>query len=443
MNELNLSIVSEEVEKAFESDGLKGQLAARFTATLFSDMGEYAREDVSADRLAQLALNAFTFYRQRDAGQRKLRLYEFDDGGAAGPVTIIEATNDDMPFLLSSMLAELNSRGLTARFVSHPIFRVHRNDSGELTGLVASHSAPVNAGHAESFVHIHIDPLTTEAQRSELHERLNAIIEDVRISVADWMPMVSRLREVIDSFTTMPPPVAVDELAESIQFLKWLADGHFTFLGVRQYDFSMKGSEPVLKMDPESGLGLLRDPDRRVLRRTGSDEEMSPIAKEFFSTPDLLIITKANFLSPVQRRVHVDSIGIKLYSPEGNLSGELRLVGLFSASAYNDSSKRIPFLRHKVDQVFRNLRYGPTSYSGRVLTNILETFPRDELFQVGSDLLTEFADRLVRLELMPRTRVLFRRDEFGRFTSVLVYVMRERFTTKLRSEIIADRKSVV
>ncbi|NJM33613.1 MAG: NAD-glutamate dehydrogenase [Rhodomicrobium sp.] len=123
--------------------------------------------------------------------------------------------------------------------------------------------------------------------------------------------------------------------------------------------------------------------------------------------------------------------------PEGALTGELRLAGLFSAAAYNQSSKDIPFLRHKAEQVFQRLGYGPNSYSGRVLTNVLETFPRDELFQISNAQLTEIAEALVRLELMPRTRVFIRRDEFGRFASILVYVMRERFTTEVRQKIIA------
>ena len=149
--------------------------------------------------------------------------------------------------------------------------------------------------------------------------------------------------------------------------------------------FSLSAEGQRLEPKPETGLGLLRDPDLHVLRRAGSTTEMSPIAREFFTAPAPLIIAKANFLSPIQRRVHVDSIGIKLYSESGTLTGELRLVGLFSASAYNESPRRIPFLRHKVEQVFRRSGSGPSSYSGRVLTNVLETFPRDELFQISTD----------------------------------------------------------
>jgi glutamate dehydrogenase len=345
MSQLKISAVSQEVEKAASADGTNGQLASAFTAALFSMPGEAQQDLFPKEKLTQLAISAFSFFQKRAPEERKLRVYDYDDGGAGGPITVIEAVNDDMPFLLSSVLVELNDRGFSARYVAHPIFRVHRDADGELTGLVAAHSAPTNAGHAESFFHIHIDPLESDRERAGLLEGLETIFEQVRIVVSDWMPMVSRLREDIDTYENLPPPVAVDELAESIQFMKWHAEGHLTILGVREYVFSMDGAEPQLDMKPETGLGLLRSPDMHVLRRTGSHQEMSPIAQEFFAAPDLLIIAKANFLSPVQRRVHTDSIGIKLYSSEGELTGELRFVGLFSASAYNESSRRIPLLK--------------------------------------------------------------------------------------------------
>ena len=436
MDELNIPAISEEVEKAVAAGSADGRLAADFAAALFSHTDRGGEETLPPERLARVAVNAFSFFRERPAKGRKLRAYDFDDDSESGPVTVIEAVNDDMPFLLSSVLGELLDRGLAVRFVAHPIFRVQRDKGGVLTAVVQTDKAAGIASRAESFLHIQIDPLANEAARADLLKRLETIFNEVRVVVADWMPMVSRLREIIDAYVTLPPPVAVDELAESIQFLKWLADGHLTFLGAREYEFTLIGDQPHLQVKPGAGLGLLRDDDLHVLRRTGSDVEMSPIAQEFFSTPALLIVTKANFLSPVHRHVHADSIGIKIYSPEGALTGELRIAGLFSASAYNESPQRIPFLRHKVDQVFKRSGYGPNSYSGRVLANILETFPRDELFQISTDQLVDITDAIVRLELMPRTRVFVRRDEFGRFASVLVYMMRERYTTEVRQKIV-------
>jgi len=436
MNELNVAAISDEVRKAVAAqDGADGSLAAAFAALLFSRTDNAGTGAPVPERLAKLALSAYDFYKERGDGSVKLRAYDFGDP-ALGSVTIIESINDDMPFLLSSMLAEIIDRGYSVRFVAHPIIRARRDAQNQLIELGGTERLPGGGGRAESFVHIEIDPIDSETERQDLLRRLGEILDEVRIAVTDWMPMVARLREAIESYEAAPPPIAVDELVESIQFLKWLADGHFTFLGVREYDFLLSDEGQRLEPKPETGLGLLRDPDLHVLRRAGSTTEMSPIAREFFTAPAPLIIAKANFLSPIQRRVHVDSIGIKLYSENGTLKGELRLVGLFSASAYNESPRRIPFLRHKVEQVFRRSGSGASSYSGRVLTNVLETFPRDELFQISAEQLAAVTDAIVRLELMPRTRVFVRRDEFGRFASVLLYILRERYTTEVRQKIV-------
>ncbi len=435
MNELNVAAISEQVQKAVAAEGPDGRLAAEFTAALFSHAGS-GGDFYPPDKLARLAVNAYAFLKARPDKAHKLRAYDFDNDAVLGPVTVIEAVNDDMPFLLSSLLAEIIDRGLTVHFVAHPIFTVERDGHGVLTQLSAANGAD-GAGHVESFLHVEIDPIGNEAELADLLRRLDEILAEVRIVVADRTAMVARLQRTIDAYGASPPPIAVDELTESLQFLRWLADGHFIFLGLREYDFSMTADGPHLEIKPNSGRGLLRNPAMHVLRRTGSATEMSPIARELFSAPALLLIAKGNFLSPVQRRVHVDSIGIKLYSEDGVLTGELRLVGLFSASAYNESLGHVPFLRHKVEQVFRRLGNGPNSYSGRVLTNILETFPRDELFQISVDQLAEMSDAILRLELMPQTRVFVRRDEFGRFASVLIYVLRERFTTGVRQKIVA------
>jgi glutamate dehydrogenase len=203
---------------------------------------------------------------------------------------------------------------------------------------------------------------------------------------------------------------------------------------MRVYDFIRGGSERRLEPRPGTDLGVLRDPEVSVLRQGGS-REMSPELEQYFTAPAPLIIAKANFRSPVHRRMPVDSIGVKLYTPEGVLTGELRVVGLFASRAYTESIERIPFVRHKVDQVFRRSGNLPNSYSGRVLRNVLETFPRDELFQMSTDQLAAVAGEIVQLELMPRTRVFVRRDEFGRFASVLVYMLRERFTTEVSQKL--------
>src|SRR5206468_3503094 len=130
------------------------------------------------------------------------------------------------------------------------------------------------------------------------------------------------------------------------------------------------------------GLGILSNPDLRVLRRGRELVTTTPEIRDFLMRPEPLIVTKASLRSRVHRRVYMDYVGIKRYGAKGQLAGELRLVGLFTSTAYTQSVRRIPYLRRKVAQVLASAGYGPTSFSGKALVNILEWYPRDDLFQI-------------------------------------------------------------
>ncbi len=179
------------------------------------------------------------------------------------------------------------------------------------------------------------------------------------------------------------------------------------------------------------GLGLLRNETVSVLRQ-GPDDGFTPQGRAFFLNSPPVIVMKANSKSAVHRRIHMDTIGIKLYSPEGNIVGGVLIAGLFTATAYNLSARNIPLLRQKVAKVLRSSGYPPESHSGRALVNVLETFPRDELFQISADQLVRISEEVLKIDLTPRPRVFVRRDEFRRFVSVFVYAPRERYNTQVR-----------
>src|SRR5690606_32465522 len=239
-----------------------------------------------------------------------------------------------------------------------------------------------------------------------LKDRLENVMSDVRQAVADWPKMRERLAAAIATYRDTPPPFAVDELAEAAQFLEWIAADNFTFLGMREYFFEGGAATGELSHKEGSALGLLADPDVRVLRRGSEFVVMTPEIREFMMRPEPLIIAKANVKSRVHRRVHMDYIGIKLFDEAGALTGELRVVGLFTATAYTRSTRLIPYLRRKVDYVLTRAGYDPESHSGRALMNVLENYPRDELFQIERELLYDFALAILQLEERPRIRVL-------------------------------------
>ena len=195
--------------------------------------------------------------------------------------------------------------------------------------------------------------------------------------------------------------------------------------------------EDALEPAFETGLGLLRSRDMRLLQRWNQPLTITPEIRAFLEEPKLLIVTKATVRSRVHRRVHLDYIGVKRFDRAGKLVGEHRFCGLFTSTAYTRPARTIPYLRRKADSIIRRAGFDPSSHSGKALVNVLETYPRDELFQIDEDTLYQFALAILQLDERPRVRVLPRRDRFDRFVSVLVYVPRDRYDGSIRA---ADRQ---
>ena len=397
-------------------------LAGLFGLAVPDDLARYGAEE-----LAAIAERSWSFLAERHRGLAKIR---FEGAPALRGVYVLEILNDDMPFLVDSVAAELNQRGLDIRLFVHPVFAVERNVAG---GLVAFNGASTTGGPCESFIHLHIEGVDDAAQRLEIVRALEVILADVRAAVQDWQPMLARIRAIIAELRDNPPPLPVDEIAEAIQFLEWIADDNFTLLGARDFILNDKGDvlEPVF----ETGLGLLRSRDTPSLQRWNEPVAMTPEIRTFLEEPTLLIVTKSTVRSPVHRRVQLDYLGIKRFDPAGRLVGEYRFCGLFTSTAYTRSARTIPYLRRKTESVIRRAGFDPSSHTGKALVNVLETYPRDELFQLDEDTLYHFALAVLQLDERPRVRVLPRHDRFGRFVSVLTFIPRDRYGGQIRAAI--------
>ncbi|MBL8587799.1 MAG: NAD-glutamate dehydrogenase [Methylobacteriaceae bacterium] len=412
-----------------------------FADALFGRTAQEDRAQLRPESLAALARAAWAHLAApRAPGRGRIRLVDpaNEDPGLAA-ATILEVVNDDMPFLLDSTLAELGEHGLDLRLVAHPILAVRRDAEGRLQSARPPQDDP--EAPRESLIHIHVGRIVDAARRARLVEGLDKVYADARVAVADWRAMRERVAQAAAAYKSDPPPLPVDEIAEAVQFLEWLAADNFTFLGLREYRFAESqlkaaaAARAPLDAIGGPGLGILRDPEVKVLRRGAELVTVTPEVMEFLREPHALIIAKANVRSRVHRRAHMDYVGVKLFSKSGALQGELRLVGLFTATAYTRSTQTIPYIRHKVSRVVRQAGFDPASHSGKVLANVLESYPRDELFQVDAATLADFARQTVLLYERPRLRVLARVDRFDRFVSVLCYVPRDRYDTRVRQRV--------
>jgi glutamate dehydrogenase len=415
------------------SERVPGELAARFAEELFArvDAGELEAYDPAS--LALLAAGAFESFRIRPPGKPKVVLWERTLKGM--DFLAIDIVNNDMPFLLDSVVSELRGRGLVPELVAHPIFEVSRDRGGELTALHGG-PAPADGAPRESFIHLQIRKTGPLPPSGEITDAILRVLADVNTVVSDFEAMTGRLERAIAEFEANPPPAAPEVNAEAMAFLRWLNANNFTFLGTREYAYTGSRVAGQLEAIPDSGLGLLRDESMLLLRHGLSQPEFTPQIRSYFLSSPPVIVAKGNGISTVHRRRHCDIIGIKLYGKGGKIAGHLRIAGLFAASAYNLSVLNIPLLRHKAAIVLRGSGYAAGGHSERALLNALETFPRDELFQIPVEQLARIAGEIVKTDLTPRPRVFVRRDEFERFISAFVYVPRERYDTGVRVAIV-------
>ncbi len=405
-------------------------VASDFVSCLFERAAPEDLNRYDGREIAALAESAWSFLAQRSPGAPKLRIAS-PPGGASEllrQTSVIEIVNDDMPFLLDSVMGELTAQGVEARLVVHPVFTVTRDPSGRLTAFRGLRPSAKGASR-ESFIHIHLDRVD-EAQRAQLIAALEAVLADVRLGVQDWRAITARVGEIAAELKVNPPPLPKEEIEEAAAFLEWLVSDHFTFLGARDYVFTDK--EDGLAPMNETGLGLLRSPDRRVLRTGSQLVVVTPELRAFLMEPKLLIVTKSAVRSRVHRRAHMDYIGIKRFDAGGKLVGEFRIVGLFTSTVYTRPTRSIPYLRRKVEAVVRRAGFDPDGHSGKALANVLDTYSRDELFQIDEDTLYQFAMMILQLDERPRVRVLSRPDRFDRFVSVFVFVPRDRYNSSVR-----------
>ena len=407
---------------AARSDVPAGFVAQLYRRAVPEDVVHYGAAD-----LARLAERAWDFLSERAAGTSKIRCatLPLGDSGERKATTVIEIVNDDMPFLVDSVMGELSERRLPVRLVAHPVFDVERDDDK----LAAFGRA--DAGTRESFIHIHIEPVADDNLCADLTAALATVLGEVRLAVTDWRAMRARVQNIVTELKGNPPPLPVEEIAEAIQFLQWLLDDNFTFLGLRDYAFDGKALEP----DHESSLGIMGARELSVRRRGNELKEFTTEIMAFMKEKRPLINDKANNHARVHRRVYLDYIGVKRFDGAGRLVGEQRIIGLFTSTAYTRTAHSIPYLRRKIAAIEQRAGFSASSHSGKALANVLENYPRDELFQADEDTLYRFALAILQLDEHPRVRVLARRDRFDRFVSVLVYVPRERYDSSTRIRI--------
>ncbi|MFC6151530.1 MULTISPECIES: NAD-glutamate dehydrogenase [Mumia] len=431
----------------------EGELPAEVTEVLVTSYYQHVpsdeREERLPDALRGAVLSHAELARERRPGETLLRAWEpaeETDGWSAGGHLVLQVVTDDRAFLVDSTVAYLATAGFGVDWLVHPQLDVERDGDGRLVSAqlagLAGGTTPGAGGAStvrESWMYLEIDRSDRNDAAEVIVDGVRRVLHDVGLVNDDWGPMRSRAHEIVAELRSDPPVgIGADEAGEAAQLLAWLADDNFTFVGFREYDLEGEVGDERLRPVKGSGLGILRHerPESATLNR------LPKSSRERAREKTVLVITKANSRSTVHRSSYLDYIGIKTFDAAGNVVGERRFLGLLASSAYTGSITRIPILDRKVAQLVSTLGYDADSHAAKEILDLLETYPRDELFQIPVAGLSEIAEALIHLQERRHVQLFVRRDPYERFLSCLVYLPRDLYTTAVRLKVesmIAER----
>ncbi|MEN0071000.1 MAG: NAD-glutamate dehydrogenase domain-containing protein, partial [Propionicimonas sp.] len=405
-------------------DGIDHTTFATFWYRYLDHVGDEELLGFPPEALARLIASHLEFGRVRAPGEHLLRVLtpRLDrDGWDVGGSTVVQLVTADRPFLVDSLTMELARQGWSLRRLFHPQLSIRRDDAGAFQALGTGTEKAI----PESWVSMEVFPplgVSAGEVTPALLDGLHQALEDVSVAVADWRAMLGEVRSAIAELGATPQPVDAIAVESATELLRWLAEGHFVFLGYRAYRYDADGCHPV----PGTGLGILRG---------DTDPPDAFHAIPVPDRPEVLVVTKDPRRSRVHRNGYLDYLGVRLHDAEGRPVGERRFLGLLASSAYAESVHHIPVLAAKAGRILARSGFEANSYGGHAVRQVINTYPRDELFQADVDDLVPVVTALAALRERRAVRAFVRRDRYGRFVTAQVYLPRDRYNTAVRERI--------
>lgn len=431
---IDLDAIHEQLQQSLS--GPKLREAKVFSEIVVGRLPGDELEVLSAKTWAALCSNLLRFFRDRPRGQPQVRVYNptADENGYECPYTVLEIINDDMPFLVDTVSMAVAQHGGLVFLTLHPVVPVARDPGGHVLSFGGDEQG------RESVIHFQIERQAEPEVLQELQTNILKALTDVKSCVSDFLPMRDRLARIADELKTRDLPHSRAYVDECVAYLHWLADNHFTFLGAREYITDETAKDPLLRAIQGSGMGILRTDESKLPPRS-----LSTLAARELKAgelPELVILSRTNARSTIHRPGYMDYVGVLSFDEQGRPNGEQRFLGLYTSNAYTNHIQDIPLVRSKTEQVLDRSGLSRSGHGGKALLHVLETLPRDELFQATAVELHDTAMGIFHLQERQRTRLFIRRDRYGRFLSCLVFVPRDRMSAENRQRIEALLKRV-
>jgi glutamate dehydrogenase len=404
-------------------------LLCHFAREFFSRLPRPVAQRRTLEELSALVVAAFRFLERSRPDQVNVEVVNPEDEGWSAPFTVVRVVLGDRPFIVDSIREYLAVENLTVHRFIHPVLLVERDEEGRVV--------EVGEGSAEALVHCEISRIPETERRGEIRSELSARLADVVAATDDFDRMTAALEETLASVQEDERrfPERAAEMHEVGDFLRWLADGNFVFLGFRVYDVTHSDEGAAVKVERGSGLGILRKEDESAWAGGVSLDRVPRELRRLVIGGPMLLISKTNAESTVHRRARMDYIGVKKLDGTGEVVGERRFLGLFTSKAYQEPADTIPILRDKLDAILRDSGAQPGSHDYKEIITIFNTMPKEELFRTPVQELEPEVQTVLSLLFSDRVHVTLRSDPLGRGVSLMVILPRGRFSGDVRQRI--------
>lgn len=411
----------------------KAPLVQKFARILFKNISPADLQGRSDSDLYGATLSLWQRFSHYDSAQPFINVFnpKITKHGWQSEHTIVELIIQDMPFLVDSVRIALNRLGITAHLLLHSPIAISRDAEHHLNNVNAEPISGSDNSAKETVFLIEIDHQETSEQIAYLTDELRSVLSEVLLVVNDWELMQQRLLEAKQTVVTSPFAFAETTQQSTLQFIDWLADHHFTLMGYRYYEVNAVDGDHLWHPVNDSSLGIMKNSIRNRDRRISNLP--SSARKETLSQKPLLL-TKTSSLARVHRPAYIDYIGVKAFNDKGEVIGEHRFLGLYSASLYNSSVMHIPILSQKIEDICIAADVEMGTHAHKAIVNILETYPRDELLHSPVNELAKIVSGIFQMQERGISRMFTRKDVFGRFISCMTYVPREKYNTALRKQ---------
>ncbi|WP_346840187.1 NAD-glutamate dehydrogenase [Microbulbifer sp. SAOS-129_SWC] len=408
---------------------------------------QYPLEDLAGRRLVDVygcIYSWWDFIQQRPGDKPKVRVFNprLEDDGWECSHTVVGVLQRDMPFLVDSVRIEINRRDTVIHSIKSTVMRLQRDKRGRLQQLFPRHLEVDEEDSAicgEALIYIEVNLDTSARHAADLAAALQDVLGEAELVVDDYVPMLDACSAIEDQLHIGLAGAGLDEtdpnLQEAAAFLQWMRDGNYTFLGYREYEFSQQGEKKVLREVDERRLGIFKKLEEPA--EPTAEAAFNEGKQRFYQGPNFLTFAKSSVKSRVHRAAYSDYVTVKRYSPDGEVIGESAFMGLYTSPVYTESPVKIPIIRRKMASVLESSGLSPHSHDGKALRRILDTFPRDELFQSSTQELFHTVMGVLSMNERAHIRLFMRRDPFGKFVTATVYVPREQFSSSVREEICA------